>query len=183
MGKEIERKFLLAKGTSIPIPEDYSKLKIQQGYISVEKDKQVRVRITTEGSGEKTIHSRGGIVTVRMVDASICIKYTSKLVRDEFEFDVDLDEAKSLFKKCQWSIEKKRLSFDSHVTPNEVHYDVDSFPNGMQWIEVEFSSVKAMKKWEKNKPSWIGKEITGVRKYSNITLAKKNLKFNGKGKN
>lgn len=164
MGKEIERKFLLAKGASIPIPAEHRKLSIKQGYVSVEKDKQVRVRITKEYGSDS---------------ANICIKYTKKLIRDEFEFDVDNKEAKQLYAKCNWFLEKKRLSFYSHHMP-EIHYDVDSFPNGMQWVEVEFKSIKDMKKWEKNIPSWIGKEITGVSKYSNITLAKKKLKFNGK---
>lgn len=164
MGKEIERKFLLAKGASIPIPEGYVKMTIKQGYILAEKDKQVRIRLTKLSGVEL---------------ADVCVKFTSKLVRDEFEFRLtdDLKEAKGLYKKCDLTIEKKRLSFNSHVTPKEVHYDVDSFPNGMQWIEVEFSSIKAMNKWNKNKPHWIGEEITGVSKYSNITLAKKNLKF------
>jgi adenylate cyclase len=166
MGKEIERKFLLAKGASIPIPAEYSKLSIKQGYISVEKDSQIRVRITKDNAFNF---------------GHICVKYTGKLVRDEFDFNIStqLKDAKDLYKKCKWTLEKKRLSFESHYMPR-VHYDVDTFPNGMQWVEVEFLSIKDMKKWEKNIPSWIGKEITGVSKYSNITLAKKKLKFNGK---
>lgn len=176
MAKEIERKFLLAKGASIPIPEDFTKLRIKQAYISLEKDKQVRVRITREGSGIKTIHSRGSRVTISTEEASVCIKYTDKLIRDEFEFEIDLTEGKSLYKKCKWSVEKDRLSFNSHHMYG-VHYDVDSFPNGIKYVEVEFMSIKDMKKWEKNIPSWIGKEITGVSKYSNVTLAKKKLKF------
>lgn len=163
MSKEIERKFLLAKGASIPIPENFSKYKIKQGYIFVGKDKQARVRLT---------HWADILVP------SICIKYTDKFIRDEFEFDVpsDIKEAKALYKSCKWTVEKKRLSFEFHVAP-KVHYDVDTFPNGMEWVEVEFTSIKQMKDWEKNKPHWIGKEITGQAKYSNITLAKKNLKF------
>jgi CYTH domain-containing protein len=47
----------------------------------------------------------------------------------------------------------------------------------MQWVEVEFKSIKQMKVWEKKIPHWIGQEITGVSKYSNIALAKQNLKF------
>ena len=167
MGKEIERKFLLAKGTSIPIPAKHEKLNIKQGYIVAEKDKQIRIRIS----------KCDGISF-----GSFCVKYTGKLIRDEFEFnlaDSKLREAKELYKKCKWTLEKKRLSFESHYKPR-VHYDVDTFPNGMQWVEVEFLSIKDMKTWEKNIPSWIGKEITGVSKYSNITLAKKKLKFNGK---
>jgi CYTH domain-containing protein len=159
MGKEIERKFLLAKGASIPIPNNFQKLSIKQGYIHAEKGKQVRVRITKLG---------------KLEIANVCIKYTSGLVRDEFDFEVgSLKEAKELYKLCKWSLEKKRLTFQR----GKEHYDVDTYPNGMQWVEVEFKSIADMKKWEKNKPHWIGKEITNARKYSNIALAKKKLKF------
>lgn len=163
MGKEIERKFLLAKGASIPIPSEFLKLRIKQGYILTSKDKQVRVRFTTCKKTNSTMTELG-------------IKFTSKLVRDEFEYPISLQDAKTIYKKCDWFLEKDRLSFISHYTPT-VQYDVDTLPNGMQWVEVEFETTKDMKKWEKNKPHWIGEEITGVRKYSNITLAKKKLKF------
>jgi len=161
MAKEIERKFLLAKGSSIPIPEDFQKMEIKQSYLNVGKDQQIRVRLIKRG--KTTI-------------AQICVKFTDKLIRDEFEYEIPVAEAKEMYKKCKTAIEKKRLSFISHANP-KVHYDVDSFPNGMQWVEVEFKSIKQMKAWEKNKPHWIGEEITGVKKYSNITLAKKRLKF------
>jgi len=97
MAKEIERKFLLAKGTSIPIPDNFRKLSIKQAYISIEKDKQVRVRLTSERKWQT---------------ANICVKYTAKLVRDEFEFEVELTEAKELYKKCDFAVEKHRLSFN-----------------------------------------------------------------------
>lgn len=161
MAKEIERKFLLAKGSSIPIPENYINVKIKQGYILLEKDKQLRVRL---------------YVNKGFMKCFLCLKYTGKQIRDEYEYLVPEKDGKEIYSKCNLTVEKKRLSFNSHHM-SEVHYDVDTFPNGMQWIEVEFKSIKDMKKWEKNIPSWIGKEITSVSKYSNITLAKQNLKW------
>lgn len=152
MAKEIERKFLLTKGASIPIPEEHSKLKIKQGYILAEKGKQVRVRLYD-------------------TKAVLCIKYTEKFVRDEFEYEILMKDAKEIYSKCEMKLEKRRLSFK---VGNQT-YDVDSFPNKMVFVEVEFKSVKDMKKWVK--PHWIGEEITGVKKYSNILLAKKKLKF------
>lgn len=156
MGKEIERKFLMGN-SPIPIPDAHEKVRIKQGYIHVEKDKQIRVRLTKWYDKEF---------------ADICVKYTAKLVRDEFDFRTEqLKEAKDLYKKCKWTLEKKRLSFSF----GKEHYDIDTYPNGMVVIEVEFKSIKNMKKWIK--PKWLGQEITGVSKFSNITLAKKNLKF------
>lgn len=149
MAKEIERKFLII-GT-VPVPE-FVKYKIKQGYISIEKGKQIRVRLYKD-------------------KAAICIKYTDKLIRDEFEYEIPLDDAKAIYSKCKYTLEKRRTSFKI----GDETYDVDEFPNGMVWIEVEFKSMKALNKWKK--PSWLGAEITGISKYSNIVLAKKNIKF------
>jgi adenylate cyclase len=152
MGKEIELKFLLSKGASIPIPAKFQKFMIKQAYIHAEKGKQVRIRITRE-------------------KAVLGIKFTTGIVRDEYEYEVPMADAKEMFEKSKWKIEKKRLSFKR----GKETYDVDTFPNGMIWVEVEFTSLKDMEAWEK--PKWIGKEITKNNKYSNIALAKQNLKF------
>lgn len=152
MGKEIERKFLLAEGASIPIPGKFEKVNIKQAYIHAEKGKQIRVRITSK-------------------KAVLGIKFTGDIVRDEFEYEIPMKDAKVMYDKASWKLEKKRLSFQR----GKEHYDVDTFPNKMIFIEVEFKSIKDMNSWVK--PSWLGEEITNVSKYSNITLAKKNLKF------
>lgn len=161
MAKEIERKFLLSGKSAIPIPAVFEKRLIKQGYVALEKDQQVRIRISKYG--KENISEIG-------------IKFIGELVRDEFEYVISNEDAKILYKKCKFTIEKERLSFESHFMKG-VYYDVDVFPNGMKYVEVEFDSVKTMKKWEKDIPQWIGKEISGIRKYSNITLAKQNLRF------
>lgn len=156
MGKEIERKFLL--GESFKKPLNYETAKIKQAYISVENGKQTRVRIIYR---PKT----------KTYESTIGIKYTDNIVRDEYEIPIETKIAKEIFNKCKLSLEKKRLSF---VIGNE-HYDIDTFPNGIVFAEVEYKSLDSMNKWVK--PSWLGKEITKDKKFSNITLAKKNLKF------
>lgn len=153
MSKEIERRFLLAKGSSIPIPAQHTKSTLKQAYLVGEKDRQIRVRIANN--------------TV----AWLCIKFTESIIRDEFEYVIPLNEAKEIYKKCGWRIEKKRLSFKS----NGYHYDIDTYKNGLVSVEVEFESKKHMKAWVK--PSWLGEEITGVAKYSNILMAKYEMKF------
>ena len=124
MAKEIERKFLLDDGTSIPIPAVHSKLLIKQAYIMADKGKQVRIRITTNPATKESY-------------ATLGIKFTKTLVRDEYELPMDLKEAKDLYKKCETKVEKHRLSFSS----NGVHYDVDTYPNGVVFVEVEFKSL------------------------------------------
>jgi adenylate cyclase len=145
MAKEIERKFLLAEGASIPIPAKYERFKIKQGYLLAEKGKQIRVRLT-------------------QTKAVITIKYTANIVRDEYE--IPMKDGKEIYSKCELRIEKKRLSFSR----GGVHFDVDTFINGIQFVEVEFKSLKDMKNWVK--PQWLGKEITKDKRYSNIILAK-----------
>lgn len=152
MGKEIERKFLLADGASIPIPMVYQSFKIKQGYIHAEKDKQVRIRITRD-------------------KAILGIKYTNEFIRDEFEYEIPMIDGKQIYNKCEWKLEKKRLSFKR----GQETYDIDTLPNGMIWVEVEFKSIKHMEEWIK--PSWLGKEITNNKKYSNVILAKNDLRF------
>jgi adenylate cyclase len=147
MGKEIEKKFLLVDGASIPIPAKYERFKIKQGYLLAEKGKQIRVRLT------KT-------------KAVITIKYTANVVRDEYEYEIPMKDGKEIYQKCELKLEKERLSFSR----GNIHFDVDSFINGIQFVEVEFKTLKDMEKWVK--PQWLGQEITNNKKYSNIILAK-----------
>jgi len=147
MAKEIEKKFLLADGASIPIPAKYARFKIKQAYLLAEKGKQIRIRLTKD-------------------KAVITIKYTGNIVRDEYEYGIPMKDGKEIYKKCELKLEKDRLTFSR----DNVHYDVDTFINGIVFVEVEFKSLRDMKKWVK--PSWLGKEITNDKKYSNIVLAK-----------
>jgi CYTH domain-containing protein len=150
MGKEIEKKFLLAG--SIPIPAKHQKLLIKQGYISAEKGKQVRIRLYT-------------------TKAVLGIKFTGGQVREEFEYEIPMSDGKNLYNKCSWTLEKKRLTFKR----GKEQYDIDTYPNGITFVEVEFKSLKNMENWVK--PSWIGEDITDNKDYSNIVLAQQNLKF------
>lgn len=80
-------------------------------------------------------------------------------------------EGREIYNKTINRVEKKRLSFKR----NKVHYDVDTYPNGVIIVEVEFKSIQQKALWEK--PSWIGDEVTGLEAYSNVVMAKQNLTF------
>lgn len=151
MAKEIERKFLLTEGASIPIPAVYKNFIIKQGYVSSDIDHQVRIRLTKE--------------------AVIAIKFEGHLIRDEFEYVIPIEDGKEIYLKCDNKLEKKRLSFKK----NKYHYDIDTYPNGLVVLEVEFDNIIDMNLWVK--PDWIGEEVSGKSEYSNIVLAKQNLKF------
>lgn len=152
MGKEIERKFLLGEGVSIPIPKKHKKMFIKQAYLLAQHGKQVRIRLV-----DKT--------------AILGVKFTKKLIRDEYEYKIPYFEGLELYNKCELQLEKNRLSFYS----NGEKFDIDSYPNGITFVEVEFKNEKALKNWVK--PSWLGKEITKDKKFSNIRFAKEKLRF------
>lgn len=152
MAQEIERKFLLAEGTSIPIPAVHKIFNIRQGYIHGDKDKNVRVRLTTN-------------------KAVLGIKFTDEAITDEFEYEIPVADGLAMYRKTSRRVEKKRLSFKR----NKVQYDVDTYPNGLLIVEAEFLSVAQMETWVK--PDWIGVEVTGLREYSNVVIAEQNLTF------
>lgn len=152
MAQEIERKFLLAEGATSPVFGDYSKTKIRQGYISGDKDKNVRIRLTAD-------------------KAVLGIKFTDREITDEFEYEIPMEEGIQIYERTQSKLEKKRISFDL----NKVHYDLDIYPNGLQIVEAEFKSVEQMEKWVK--PVWIGDEVSKQEMYSNVFLATQNLTF------
>jgi CYTH domain-containing protein len=155
MGKEIERKFLWDKPTPFDNIFKETPVLIRQGYVFVEDHKHLRVRVYDTD------------------DAEMCLKYTSDVVRDEYELDMLPFEALAIFNKCEWRLEKKRYSVKDIEA--DVKYDFDEYPNGMRVVEVEFKTREAAENFKV--PDWLGNEISGVYEYSNITLAKQLLAF------
>lgn len=157
MGLEIERKFLV-KG-------DYktqatSSTRIKQGYICSERGRTVRVRL-------------------RDTKAYLTIKGPSRdngLSRYEFEKEITFDEALSLFALCEPGIvDKVRW-----LVPAGNHtFEVDEFLGdnaGLVVAEVELSRADEFF----IKPDFIGKEVTGDRRYYNSQLRKNPFKnWNG----
>ena len=148
MSIEIERKFLVCG--------DYkslatSRVRIKQGYICSQKGRTVRVRLTDQ-------------------KAFLTIKGPSRdggLSRYEFEKEITYDEGLSLFALCEpGAIDKVRwiIPFGGHV------FEVDEFfgdNDGLVVAEVELDSSDEYFE----KPSFLGKEVTGDRKYYNSSLA------------
>ena len=157
MGLEIERKFLV-KG-------DYktqatSSTRIKQGYICSERGRTVRVRL-------------------RDTKAYLTIKGPSRdngLSRYEFEKEITFDEALSLFALCEPGIvDKVRW-----LVPAGNHtFEVDEFFGdnaGLVVPEVELTRADEFF----IKPDFIGKEVTGDRRYYNSQLRKNPFKnWNG----
>ena len=150
-GLEIERKFLVANDSYKSLAT--SSARIKQGYICSERGRTVRVRL-------------------RDSKAFLTIKGPSLdggLSRYEFEKEITPDEAEHLFLLCERGIIDKRR----YLVPSGPNmFEVDEFYGdnaGLVVAEVELSSVDETFE----KPSFIGKEVTGDRRYYNSQLSQR----------
>ena len=147
-GLEIERKFLVCG-------EDYKQQafhhsRIKQGYISSRRGATVRVRLR-DGQGFLTIKGHS--------DAKGMSRY-------EFEKEISAEEAAHLFELCEPGIIDKTRYL---VRAGNHTFEVDEFygdNQGLVMAEVELQSETETFE----KPSFIGQEVTGDRRYYNSHL-------------
>ena len=148
MALEIERKFLVLDDSYKR--EAFSSYHIMQGYICKERGKTVRVRI----------RDNQGFITIKGPSDQ------GGIVRYEFEQEIPLADAKELMKLCEPGIiDKTRwlVKIDEHT------FEVDEFfgdNEGLVVAEVELSTEDETFE----KPHFIGKEVTGDRRYYNSQL-------------
>ena len=152
MALEIERKFLVA-GEYKSLAVSHSR--ITQGYISSASGRTVRVRIR----GEK------GFLTIKGPSAQ------GGLSRFEWEKEIPVSEAESLLAICEPGvIDKTRWLVPAG---DGVHtWEVDEFHGdneGLLMAEIELRSEDDVFE----KPSWLGEEVTGDRRYYNSMLTKR----------
>ena len=149
MANEIERKFLVIGDFK---SFSFKSIRITQAYLSSVPERTVRVRI----KGEK------GYITIKGITSA------SGASRYEWEKEVPVDEIKELMQLCEPDlIDKTRYL----VKAGKHTFEVDEFygeNEGLIVAEVELSSED--EKFEK--PSWLGKEVTGDMKYYNSFLIK-----------
>ncbi len=149
MALEIERKFLVEGDFK---SQAYSSSRIKQGYILSANGKTVRVRMR----GDK------GFLTIKGPSDIAGIS------RYEFEKEITPEEAEQLFKLCEPGIIDKTRYL---VKSGKHTFEVDEFygdNEGLVMAEVELSSEDE----EYLKPNFIGREVTGDRKYYNSHLRK-----------
>ena len=155
MALEIERKFLVLDDSYKH--EAFSSSHIRQGYICSERGRTVRIRI-------------------RDNEAFLTIKGPSLdggLSRYEFEQSIPMDDAEKLMTLCdEGIIDKTRWlvkSGDHTFEVDEFHGDND----GLVMAEVELKNVQDTPKM----PHFIGKEVTGDRRYYNSQLRRNPYKL------
>lgn len=149
MTQEIEKKFLVAG----EFKESAKKAtRITQGYLSSVPERTVRVRV----KGEK------GYITVKGIGND------SGASRFEWEKEIPVEDVRDLLKICEPGvIDKTRylVDCDGHT------FEVDEFygdNEGLVVAEVELGDENEAF----TRPSWLGEEVTGDKKYYNSMLMK-----------
>ncbi|MCH2489799.1 MAG: CYTH domain-containing protein [Flavobacteriales bacterium] len=147
---EIERKFLV---TSEAYKSDaFKTTHIKQAFLNRAPERTVRVRIRGN-EGFITVKGKGN---------------ESGTSRFEWEKMITVKEAEALFEICEPGIiEKMRyeVKAENHI------FEVDEFlgeNEGLTIAEVELSNEDELYA----KPSWLGDEVTGQKKYYNSQISK-----------
>jgi len=146
MNNEIERKYLVSRINL----ELENGIEIEQGYLSIDKEKEIRIRIS----------NNIGYITIKIKK--------SDFKRNEFEYEINVDDAKKLLKYSKGYIIRK----DRYIKYfNKKRWEIDIYKDeneGLKIAEIELDNTE-----EKILlPSWIGEEVTDKKEYKNSNLAK-----------
>ena len=147
--EEIERKFLV-ESTDF-IKESTVNNRIVQGYLNSNPERTVRVRIKGN-KGFLTIKGKGN---------------ENGTTRFEWEKEIPVSEAKALLILCESGIIDK-IRYEIPLGKHTFEVDVFSGENqGLIIAEVELTSENEFFE----QPNWLGKEVTGDKKYYNSHLS------------
>lgn len=153
---EIERKFLLH---GLPPQLGFAhRERMRQGYVALDGDTEVRVRISNRAS-------------------TLTIKRGRGAVRVEEELALDDRQAESLWKLSEGrQLEKTRR----RMRVQGVEVEVDEYAghlDGLVVAEIEFNDEDAAMDF--TPPTWFGRDLTGEVAYSNRALASEGLPRSG----
>ena len=145
---EIERRFLLRDDSwreHASAPQV-----LQQGYISVEKECTIRVRVT----GNRAWLTLKG--------------YISDVSRHEFEYEIPLADAQTMLATvCPFKIEKHRYMVEYEGFVFEIdEFFGDNAPLIVAELELPSEDTAYAK------PDWLGEEITSDGRFTNAYLSK-----------
>jgi adenylate cyclase len=151
---EIERKFLLS---GVPPTMRFARREpIRQGYLALDGDTEVRLRITPKGAVLTIKSGRGG-------------------VRVEEEIALQTRQAEALWELTEGRRVQKtrrRVRLAGAASAPELVAEVDEYAgalDGLVVVEVEFPDEAASRGFEP--PAWFGRELTDDRRYANRSLA------------
>lgn len=146
MASEIERKFLV---NGDAWNDGSPGTRIAQGYLSMDADRTVRIRIAGE-------------------NAWITVKgRTQGITRAEFEYAIPAADARDLLEMCLPSVIDKtrhRIDFGGHVWEVDVFHGAN---DGLVLAEVELDDESVVPEL----PPWLGEEVSHDVRYFNANLA------------
>lgn len=151
MLQEIEKKFLV-KGDFRN--EVFKTVHIVQGYLSRVPERVVRIRI----KGDK------GFITIKGKNVGA--------TRFEWEKEIPFEEAKKLLELCEPGLVDKTRHLIKN-TDGKHTWEVDVFHGSKEGIviaEIELDDENE----PFDRPSWLGEEVTGDRRYYNSSLSTAN---------
>lgn len=148
MGVEIERKFLVR---SMEWKENAQGTVFKQGYLSLEPERTVRVRIV----GEK------GYLTIKGLVHGIS--------RHEFEYEIPLDDARVMLEEHCFKPVLEKIRY--RIMHEGFVWEVDEFLGEnmgliIAEVELEYESQPFVT------PDWLGCEVSGDPRYYNSSLVK-----------
>jgi len=152
MAKEIERKFLVKDDSwraGIASSSDFV-----QAYIAEGEDRSLRVRI---------MDGRRATLTLKIGRLSI--------IRDEFEYEIPVTDAMELVGSALGIVLEKTRYEVSH---EGFTWEIDVYAGAYQGLvvtEVELEDEEQ----QPLLPPWVGREVTGDRRYSNLIMATEDL--------
>jgi len=150
MPLEIERKFLVKGSFKELATKSYQ---ISQGYLSSVPERTVRIRIKDEAA----------FITIKGKSTA------NGTTRYEWEKQINKEEAQELLKMCEPGIiAKTRFIIPASL---ELFFEVDEFYDenqGLILAEIELNDENQAFE----RPEWLGKEVTGDKRYYNTALSK-----------
>ena len=163
MNIETERKFLVKdEGFKAQAVEKH---RVRQGYIAHDGGRTVRVRLWDDK----------GVLTIKGPSMN------GGMSRFEWEREISREEAEDLFMLCKpGMVDKTRWIVPAEMPGQAGHdgrkFEVDEFHGeneGLVMAEIELGSPDEAFE----KPSWLGEEVTGDKRYYNSYLAKNPFKY------
>ena len=159
---EIERKFLVTNDSYKQLSTSH--YTIQQGYISKDPDRTVRVRIKTLADGSATAY-----ITIKSKPNEVGFS------RFEWEKEIDVADAQQLIQLClPGVIEKTRWLIPctpdtQYPIADNLTWEIDEFHGRLEGrvlaeLELQHEHQTFVK------PDFIGEEVTGIAQYYNANM-------------
>lgn len=151
---ERERKFLVRsdswRGTD-------RGLELRQAYLSTDPDRTVRVRV---GGSRAWLTIKGR---------------AHGAVRAELEYELPFEDAEQLFSLAKgYVVEKRRY----RVEHRGAVWEVDEFSgenSGLVLAEIEIADERELEQAVRDRPDWVGRDVTDDHRFSNSALAERPL--------